>query len=69
MATTIIIILLFAIIVALGAAGVYLIKGGDDDRRTLYALTLRIVLSVALIVFLIVAFTLGWIHPHGISGH
>ncbi|HEU0195724.1 MAG TPA: twin transmembrane helix small protein [Nevskiaceae bacterium] len=37
----------------------------SDSRRTLRALQIRVALSVAFIAFLVLAFFMGWIHPHG----
>ena len=64
-----IVLLLLAIVVALFSAVFFLVKdpADRDHRRTLRALTWRVGLQVALILFLIVAFTRGWIQPHGFN--
>lgn len=61
----VIIAFLIAIIVSLASGLVFLVKDTGDEKRTVRALTWRIVLSVAFIVFLVIAFAAGWIHPHG----
>ena len=63
-----IVLLLLAIVTALFSAVFFLVKDPSDrgHRRTMRALTLRVVLQLVLIVFLIVAFTQGWIRPHGL---
>lgn len=65
----IVVLFLLAILIALFSGLFFLVKdpGKRDDRRTLRALTWRIGLQVALIVFLVVAFFMGWIKPHGIT--
>ena len=62
----IIILSLIAIIGSLGLAllGMFQDKGRSD--RVLRALTLRVILSIALFVFLLIAFATGLITPHGI---
>ena len=58
------------ILVALAAAGRALLKDGRDGApktdRMLHALAWRIGLSVALFVFILVAYKLGWIQPTGL---
>lgn len=44
----------------------FLVKDTGDSKRTLKALTLRISISVCLFLFLLIAFKLGYITPHGI---
>jgi len=60
----------FAILLALGAAGRAMLNDGRDGApktdRMLHALALRIGLSVALFVFILVAYKLGWIRPTGL---
>jgi F0F1-type ATP synthase assembly protein I len=38
-----------------------------STKRTVNSLTRRIALSVALILFVVVAIRMGWITPHGIG--
>ncbi len=56
-------ILLAAIVISLIAGLFFLIRGDKGSPRMLYALKIRVALSVVLVVFLVLAFTLGWIKP------
>jgi len=60
----IVIVAFIGILGALAAAGFFMLKnkGRGDMVR---ALTLRIGLSVALFLFILLAYVLGWIHPTG----
>lgn len=67
MFTKIIIILVMLIILyALGSGLYFLIKDEGKTTRTVKALSFRIGLSLALFIFLLIGFSLGYIHPHGI---
>jgi len=59
-----------AILLALAAAGRAMLNDGRDgapkSSRMLHALAWRIGLSVALFVFILVAWKLGWIRPTGL---
>lgn len=66
MTNFIIALFLLAIVTALMAGMVFLVKDGSSRRRTVGALTLRIGLSLALIVFLVLGYHFGWIQPHGV---
>lgn len=70
LAKTVILLLLAAIVVALFAGAYFLLKdkASNDNRRTMKALTWRVSLQVGLIVFLIVAYFMGWIQPHNLQG-
>lgn len=63
----IIAVLLLAILVSLFSGLFFLIKDSSKSKRTLRALSFRVGLQVALIAFLLLATTLGWIHPHGLN--
>jgi len=54
------------IIASLGSALFFLIKDKGQSNRTLYALTIRIGVSIALFALLFVLWGLGLINPHGI---
>lgn len=58
------------ILAALFLAGRAMLKDGRDgapkSNRMLHALALRVGLSVALFIFILVAYKLGWIHPTGV---
>jgi len=62
----IILVLLALVLISLGAGMFSLIKDRGETNRTVKFLTIRIVLSIALFVLLIVSFLMGWIQPHGI---
>lgn len=67
MAVKIIVVLfIIAIIISLGSALYYLIAFKDKHEEIAKALTLRIGLSLTLFVLLMIAFAMGWIHPHGV---
>ena len=69
MAIKIIIIVMFLVIlVSLGAALYYLIQDKGTTKRTVNALTIRITVSVSIILLLIVGYYAGLIQPHGIGG-
>ena len=59
---TIILLLLAAIVVSL-ASGLFFLtnKGEDNSPKMLRALKIRVALSVALIVLLVLSFFFGWI--------
>ncbi len=61
---------LLAVIVVLAMAGRALLKDGRDgapkSNRMLHALALRVALSVALFLFILFSYKMGWIHPTGI---
>lgn len=59
--------LLAAIIASLGSALYYLSTGRGDSNKMLRALTVRISLSVALFVLLLLAWRAGLITPHGLQ--
>ncbi|TDU25751.1 DUF2909 family protein [Panacagrimonas perspica] len=61
--------LLIGIVVALVFGGVFLVKDPSTSRRTVKALSWRVGLQVALILFLILAFFMGWLKPHEVGGH
>ncbi|GLR11491.1 twin transmembrane helix small protein [Chitinimonas viridis] len=62
----IVVLMILGILFALGSAMFSLIRSKDSSKRTVKALTLRISLSVALFLFLMLSYRLGWIQPHGV---
>lgn len=58
---------LIAIVVSLGSGLFHLVRDKGDSKRMVKALTVRIVLSVALFVLLMIAWWQGLIQPHGIG--
>jgi hypothetical protein len=62
-----ILLILVVVIASLGSALFYLVKDGNRrSPRTARALTLRIGLSIALFLSLLLAYRLGFIQPHGL---
>ena len=58
------VIALLAVVVSLGQALFAMSSGPQNSGRVLKALTVRISISVALFIGLMVAWGLGWIEPH-----
>jgi len=56
-------VMLAAIIVSLGSGLFYLGKDGQGSPRVLKALKIRVALSIALILFLLLSYSAGWISP------
>lgn len=54
------------IIGSLGSALVFLMKDKGKTNRTVYALAVRVGLSITLFCLLLAAYKLGWIEPTGI---
>lgn len=64
----ILVLLLLAIVASLFSGLFFLMKDDSSRRRTLWALKIRVGLSIALLVFLALAFMNGWLRPHGFGG-
>ncbi|HTU65898.1 MAG TPA: twin transmembrane helix small protein [Steroidobacteraceae bacterium] len=60
-----IIVVLFAIVGSLGSALFHLSKGQGDSKKMVKALSVRIGLSLALFILLMLAWYTGLISPHG----
>ena len=65
--TLLIIAFLILIVWNLGAGLYYMLVDKGQSKRTVNSLTKRIALSVALILFVVLAIKMGWITPHGIG--
>jgi hypothetical protein len=63
----IVIACLIGIVASLGMGLFHLVNDKGDSKRMVRALTVRIVLSVALFLFLLLAWWQGWIHPRGFN--
>ena len=61
-----IIVTLFAIVFSLGSALFRLSRGKGDPKKMVRALTIRVALSVALFILLMLAWYNGLITPHGL---
>ncbi len=71
---TVMVFLLLAVLAALASAGVFMLrKGGDGQARNKHmarALAVRVALSVALFLFILLSWYMGWVRPTGIpTGH
>ena len=67
MVKIIITIMLFMVIASMAVSLFSLVKDGESTDRTVKFLTIRIVLSIGLFLFIATAFFMGWIQPHGIA--
>jgi hypothetical protein len=56
-----------AIIASLAFALLFMMKDKGKTNRMVNALTLRIGLSVALFLFILFAYKMGWVQPKGIG--
>ena len=63
-----IVVLFIIILISLGTALYYLIKDKGSTKRTVNALTVRIAVSISIILLLILGYYTGVIQPHGIGG-
>jgi hypothetical protein len=66
-----IVVVLVTIVIVLGSAGVAMLRRPRDDsqprdKRMARALALRVLLSIALFAFILLAWALGWIQPTGL---
>jgi len=63
------VLLLVAVLVALASAGLFMLKKGDeprDERKMARALAVRVGLSIALFLLILLSWRMGWIRPNGI---
>lgn len=59
---------LVGIVASLGSGLFHLVNDKGESKKMVTALTVRVVLSVALFILLFIAWSQGMIQPHGI-GH
>ena len=59
-------VVLLVVIFSLGQALYFMMTDKEDDRRTVWALTRRIGLSLVLIAMIALGIWMGWLHPHGV---
>jgi hypothetical protein len=61
---------LLAIVMAMAFAGRAMLQDGRDGKpksnRMMHALALRVGLSIALFLFILLSYKMGWIHPTGV---
>lgn len=62
------VVMFLVVVFNLGQALYFMMTDKDGSKRTVWALTRRIGLSLVLIAMVIVGIKLGWIHPHGVGG-
>ncbi len=62
-----VIIVLMLILLSLATALFSMLKNDQNSIRTVKALTVRIALSIGLLIFLMVGYSLGLIAPHGLQ--
>lgn len=67
---TVIVIILLLVLGALASAGLFMLRKdasrGDRDKRMAWALAVRVGLSVALFLFILMSWYFGWIRPTGL---
>ena len=61
------VILLLVVLFNLGQALYFMMTDKGDSKRTVWALTRRIGLSVLLILMVMFGIWMGWLHPHGVA--
>ena len=54
------------ILASLASALIFLMRDKGKSNRTVQALTLRVGFSVALFLFILLSYTMGWIQPTGV---
>ncbi|MDN3921002.1 DUF2909 domain-containing protein [Roseateles violae] len=63
----VILIAIFVILAALAAAGFFMLRNKRGPRNMARALTVRIGVSVALFLFILLSYYMGWVQPTGFS--
>lgn len=67
---TFMVMMLVAVLMALAGAGLFMLRkggsGGDRKNMMARALALRVGLSVALFLFVLLGWHMGWIRPSGL---
>jgi hypothetical protein len=65
-----IVVVLVLVLFALGSAGLFMLKRdrgtGARDNRMARSLALRVGLSIALFLFILLSWRMGWIQPTGL---
>ena len=62
----VIVIALLIVLAAMAAAGFFMLKNKGAPRNMARALTVRIGVSVALFLFILLSWYMGWVRPMGI---
>lgn len=67
---TVMVLMLVAVLGALASAGVFMLRkgqaGDSRDKQMARALAVRVGLSVALFLFILLSWYMGWVRPTGI---
>jgi hypothetical protein len=69
---TVMVLIFLAVLGALASAGVFMLRKGQDgsgnsrNKHMARALALRVGLSVALFLFILLSWYMGWVRPTGI---
>ena len=67
---TFMVLMLVAVLAVLASAGVLMLrkgrKPGEANKSMARALALRVALSIALFLFVLLSWHMGWVRPHGI---
>ena len=66
LAKLIVVAIFLGVLASLGSALLFLVKDRGRSDRTVRALTMRVGISIGLLVLLVVLWALGFIQPHGI---
>ncbi len=61
-----VVIALIGVLAALAAAGFFMLRNKTGQRQMARALTVRISVSVALFLFILLSWKMGWIEPSGL---
>ena len=61
------VVVLLVVIFSLGQALYFMMVDKDDDRRTVWALTRRIGLSLLFIAMVALGIWMGWLHPYDVG--
>ncbi len=61
------VILLLVVLFNLGQALYFMMTDKGSSKRTVWALTRRIGLSLLLIAMVALGIFMGWLHPHGVG--
>jgi len=64
---TALVVVLLVVIFSLGQALYFMMTDKDNDKRTVWALTRRIGLSLLLIAMVAFGIWMGWLHPHDVG--
>ena len=61
------VVVLLVVIFSLGQALFFMMTDKSNDKRTVWALTRRISLSLLLIAMVALGIWMGWLHPHDVG--